>query len=1175
MPEPYLSSKLSWHITHLDACIDRFTLKFTWFQQEETATLACAYDSQIFLPADIEVLIERYLHLLDEALQNPTVGIDALPIISQAERQRLIVDFNQTYREYARDKCIHQLFEEQVLRTSEAIAVRWGEEALTYRELDTRAQALAQHLQTLGVGPEIRVGIFMERSPSLLVAILGVMKAGGVYVPLDPTYPVERLAFIAAHATISLCLTQDELLAKLPEIPSCHILSQAVWPQSVHSPSTLKSVELLPENLAYVLYTSGSTGRPKGVMVTQQGLTNYLFWSLRNYCNTGGSGAPVHSSISFDLTVTSLFAPLLAGQCVEMVPEGRGVEEMIETLRRRDTFSLIKLTPAHLDLLSQSLSLAEAAHATKLLIIGGEQLYYEQLAFWRTHAPHIRLINEYGPTETVVGCAVYEVSADTAASGNVPIGHPIDNVQLYVLDRYLNPVPENVPGQLYIGGDGLARGYFNAPDLSAERFLPNPFSPEPGARFYCTGDCARLLADGNLEFLGRMDYQVKVRGFRIELPEIEMTLLTHPAVHEAAVVVREEQPGDQRLVAYIVPSAHLSVTADELQQFLHNKLPEYMIPSSWMLLPTLPLNVHGKVDRQALPVPSTPPDQREKERSSGPRSFIEEVLMDIWRQVLRIEGIRLHDNFFSLGGHSILAVQVIARIRDALHVDVPMRLQFEAPTIADMAERVEALRLRQQDLQIPPLQHVVNRNAVPLTYVQERLWYVYLLDPDSPRFNNFLIFHIQGILNEDALRRSLQAIIDRHDALRTSFTVIDGKPMQIATFHVEMKLECRDLRHLPQEERDTALQQMLRKERQRPIDLQEGPLLRAVLVYIDEQEYRLALMIHHIVYDGWSRGILYRELAELYAAYTSGRQPSLPELSIHYLDFAAWQRQWLQDKILKTQLAYWRKQLEGAPSLLTLPWDRPRPAVQTFQSVKQHFILPQHLSKALKEFSHREGVTLFMVLMAGFKALLYRYSGQEDLVIAFPVANRDRTELEGVFGLFSDVLLLRTRFSGKTSFRELLTLVHKELIEAYANHDVPFTQVFEALSVKRHTSYNPVFQVLFECLLMPEHELELQDLSVRRIDLENLMLDLDLYLSISEEPDGSLHGQLAYNSDLFEPATIDRILRHFEILLGSIVENPHTEIAQLQIMAPEERKQLTTASSRRRILAQIKNQLSL
>jgi surfactin family lipopeptide synthetase A len=668
--------------------LDSGTAKFdmTLSMIEEAAGLRgwLEYNTDLFDAVTIRRLLGHFRSLLAGILTDPDQRLAELPLLTESERRQLLVAWNATAAQYPKDQCLPQLFEAQVEHTPDATAVVFEDQQLTYRELNVRANQLAHHLRKLGIGPEALVAICVERSLDMVVGLLGILKAGGAYVPLDPAYPMERLVFMLEDAQASVLLTQKRLLASLPEHKTRVICLDTEWEVMAQEPAENPACKVTTGNPAYVIYTSGSTGQPKGVMIPHQGIVNYLAWCTKAYAVAGGSGAPVHSPLGFDLTITSLFSPLLAGQSVVLLPEEQGIEALGTLLRTGDDFSLVKITPAHLEVLSQGLPAAAAVGRARALIIGGEALWGESLAFWRTHAPDTRLINEYGPTETVVGCCIYEVPPEASIPGPVPIGRPIANTQLYILDPMLQPVPIGVPGELYIGGDGLARGYLNRPDLTAEKFIPNPFGSEPGARLYKTGDLARHRPDGNLEFLGRLDHQVKLRGFRIELGEIEAVLGGHPAVREAVVVVREDVPGDVRLVAFVVSDREPAPPSRELRAFLQAKLPDYMIPSVFIRLDALPLTPNGKVDRRALPAPDQARPAPE-DAFVAPRTPVEEELARIWAQVLGLERVGIHDNFFALGGHSLLATRVVSRLRDTFHTELPLRSLFEAPTVAGLA----------------------------------------------------------------------------------------------------------------------------------------------------------------------------------------------------------------------------------------------------------------------------------------------------------------------------------------------------------------------------------------------------------------------------------------------------------------------------------------------------------
>ncbi|HEX7317497.1 MAG TPA: amino acid adenylation domain-containing protein [Pyrinomonadaceae bacterium] len=688
-PAPREAGGVTLSVVRQHSHFDRFKVKLNCLEQEQALRLELEYDSSLLAPESADRLSAQFARLLSSATEAPERAVGELELVAEDELRRLLVEFNDTARDYPKEKCVQQLFEAQAARTPERAAVVFGGFELSYRELNARANQLAAHLRTLGVGPEVLVAVHMERSAEMVVAILGVLKAGAAYVPLDLTYPQERLAFMMEDARVAVLLTQEHLAGRLPAHQAQVVSVDSDWPTIDAQADTDAPNRALPDNTAYVIYTSGSTGRPKGVAVTHQGLVNYLSWCVPAYGAGEGAGAPVHSPLGFDLTVTSLFAPLLAGQSAVLLTEEEGVEGLASTLRERGDYSLVKITPSHLEVLNQLLTPEQLRGTARALIIGGEALSGETLHNWRAAAPEVRLVNEYGPTETVVGCCVYEVAAGDVFAGTVPVGRPIANTQLYILDAYLRPVPAGVAGELFIGGDGLARGYLGRPGLTAERFLPNPFAQSHGARVYRTGDLARHLPDGNIEYLGRTDHQVKVRGFRVELGEIEAALWQHEAVREAVVVARQDVPGDTRLVAYVVPRQEQQFSTQELRAALRESLPEYMVPGAIVTLRALPLTLNGKVDRAALPAPGLGSTGLE-ESYVAPRTALEEVVASIWAETVGVPRVGVNDNFFELGGHSLLAMQVISRVREEFQVELPVRSIFDGMTVEGMAQAILA-----------------------------------------------------------------------------------------------------------------------------------------------------------------------------------------------------------------------------------------------------------------------------------------------------------------------------------------------------------------------------------------------------------------------------------------------------------------------------------------------------
>jgi amino acid adenylation domain-containing protein len=1536
----------------------RFDLEVFLWEDEAGLQGEFAYCTDLFLPDTISRLAGHFATLLQGIAEQPDCRVSSLPLLTADERRQLLVDWNATAADFPQAATLHALFEEQAARHPTDIAVASGEHSLTYAALDRRANQLARHLMGLGAGPGRLVGICLERSLDLVVGILAVLKAGAAYVPLDPHYPRARLGFMIEDSGLAILLTHSALQSLLPDHAAQPVCLDTGWDVIADQPDTVPDTDVRPEDLAYVIYTSGSTGRPKGALLEHRNVVNYLCWARETYAVAAGDGAPVNSSISFDATVTSLITPLVAGRRVDLLPEQDEIEHLCAALQSKRAYSLVKITPAHLDMLSRMLPRRPFAGQARALIIGGEALTAEHVAYWREFAPEVRLINEYGPTETVVGCCVYDVPRSETFSGDIPIGRPIANTQLYVLDANRQPVPVGVSGELYIGGAGVGRGYLNRPELTAERFIPDPFAARPGALLYRTGDRARYRADGNLDFQGRLDAQVKLRGYRIEIGEIERVLEEHPAVDKAMVLLRRDQPGDARLVAYAVPaeepaetmpavdgeqvtqwqqvfqdsytgaqtdigsdfdiagwnssytgapipaeemrewvdgtverigslaprriweigcgtglllsrlapqaesylgtdfsaaaldrlrrmierndnlsnvsllhraaddaagitgpfdviilnsviqyfpgvdyllgvldaavqrlapggrifvgdvrslpslelfhsavelhraaddspvpeiqqrirerllreeellldrrfffqlksrypglshvetslkrghhrnemlqfrfdatlhfgaaraaveipwldwtgeklslsgardmlsrmmpavfavravpnarvndiaaalrSASATVTARQMRQRLSRlpanavdpedfwalgaalgyrvdiavsdepacfdaifqrsgaegplafdgpaepprpwrhyasdplrarrhqglaqamrvqaeaRLPGYMVPSAYVVLAAFPLTANGKIDRAALPAPA---DRPAAEVLVAPRTQEEEVLAAIWAGVLGLDHVGVHDDFFALGGHSLLATQVISRVRDAFGVELQVRALFEAPTIADLAKRIIELRATARDMPArPPLAPQPRGAQIPLSFAQERLWLLDRLEQKSPAYHIASTIRLSGPLDPRGVEQGFQRLIDRHEALRTSFaSTPEGEPVQRIAAAMDFHLPVIDLETLPDAARQARIEALSAEVHLHVFDLERGPLLRAVLIRCHEREHILLLCMHHIVSDGWSVGVLNRELAAYYSAFVAGREPRLEPLAVHYADYAIWQRRWLTGDALRALVGHWKDRLAGAPPVLELPTDFPRPPVQSFRGRMEQFELDQALTEALEALSRRHGASLYMTLLATFAVLLSRYSRQTDLVIGSPIAGRRNQEIESLIGFFVNTLALRVDLEGEPGFAELLARVRKSTLDAYEHQDVPFEYLVEELRPERSLAHAPIFQVMFILLNMPSPQIRVADLTLAPMESNTDTAKFDLTLCLG--PSGpAMWGWFEYNTDLFQPATIRRMAGHFVTLLKAIVADAMVPVGRLPMMPESERRQIT------------------
>jgi amino acid adenylation domain-containing protein len=1107
------------------------------------------YSTDLFERATIERMVRHLERVLEQVAAHADVGISRLALAGPRERAQVVEEWNRTGAAYSSELCIHELFTAQAARTPDAPAVVYEDESLTFRQLDERANRVANHLRRLGVGPEVRVGLYLERGLEMMPAIFGVMKAGGAYVPVDPSHPAERAGYVLEDSAVSVILTQERLRGRLPARDGVRVLTlDAGWDRIAAESAVAPGTGVTSENLCYVIYTSGSTGRPKGVAMHHRGVVNYIEWGIRHYGADLGNGAPVFSSMAVDLTITNLL-PLFAGLPVRFLPEENAVEALAAVMRERPDFGLIKITPTHLTLLTPFLTPEDAAGAVRTLVIGADHLPAEPTVWWQDHAPGVRLMNEYGPTETVVGCSAYTLPPGVHRNGSVPVGGAIQNLTFFVLDPGMEPVPAGLPGELYIGGAGVARGYLGRPALSAEKFVPDPFA-EAGARMYRTGDRARWLEGGNLLILGRTDHQVKVRGYRVELGEIEATLRLHPAVAGAIAVVREDVPGDRRLVAYVVSDADPA----ELREHLRQSLPEYMVPNAFVRLETLPRTTTGKFDPRSLPAPEY---AGAEDLYVAPRTPTEEVLAGIWAAVLRLERVGVEESFFELGGHSLLAMRVISRIRELFGVELPLRVLFERPTVAGLAVRVEEARRAELPV-LPPVVPTERTGALPLSFAQERLWFLDRMEPGSTTYNVPVAWRLGGALDEGALERALGEVVRRHDALRTVFAEVDDSPVQVVAPFSGFALPVEDLSALSEADREAALRRRAGEEARRPFDLAAGPLFRAALLRLGEEDHVLLLSMHHVVSDGWSTGVLFRELSALYGAYLEGRESPLPELAVQYADYAVWQREQLEGAVLDRQLSYWAKQLAGVPELLDLPTDHPRPAVRTDRGATVPVELSLELLERLERLGRSAGTTLYMTLLGAFQVLLSRYGGGDDVVVGSPISGRTRREVEELIGFFVNTLVLRTDLSGDPSFRETLRRVREVTLGAYEHQEVPFEKLVAELQPERSLSHSPLFQVSFALQNAEGRGGALPGLRVNGVEAEHASAKFDLALVLAATPQG-LRGVLSYSTDLFERGTIVRMLGHLERVLEQVAADAGVRLSELQLFAAGEREQVLDA----------------
>jgi amino acid adenylation domain-containing protein len=1126
----------------VEAGVTRFDLTLFLWDGPEGITGSLDYSADLFDAATAARMAGHLETLLAGMVAGgPDRRLADLPLLTAAEEVQILEEWNATDAAVP-EACLHELFAAQAERTPAATALIAGEERLSYAGLRLQSLRLARLLAGLGVGPEVRVAVALERTADLIVALLAVLESGGAYVPLDPAYPAERIALLLEDAGAPVLVTQESLLGRLPR----HEARVVCLDRLESDLPAADPVRALPDNLAYLIYTSGSTGRPKGVAIEHRSAVALVAWAAGVFGPERLGGVLAATSVCFDLSVFEIFVPLAVGGTVILAENALALPE----LPAAGEVTLVNTVPSALTELVRSGGVPAGVRTVNL---AGEPLpgslvrqIYERTAVEAVY-------NLYGPSEDTTYSTFARIARGAAAAP--AIGRPVANTRAYVLDAFGNPVPVGVPGELYLAGAGLARGYLDRPELTAGRFVPDPWSPQPGGRLYRTGDLVRYRPDGDLEFLGRLDHQVKVRGFRIELGEVEAALEAVAGVREAVVVARADGSDGSdgsvgsRLVAYVVGGT----TAEVMRAALRAALPEYMVPSAFVALEAFPLTPNGKIDRRALPAPEPEPVARGAERARTP---LEEVVAAVWAQVLGREELGLGESFFDLGGHSLTATQVVSRLRDALGVDLSVRALFEEPTIEGLARKAGAALAADSGLAAPPLVPVPREGNLPLSFAQQRLWFLAQLVPDSPFYNMPAALHLTGPLDIAALSQACDEIVRRHEILRTTFPAVGGKPAQVIgpAFHVPLPQA--DLSALPPEAREREAGRLALEEARTPFDLVRGPLLRALLVRMGEGEHVLVLNIHHIASDGWSITVFSRELAALYRAFAAGQPSPLPELPLQYVDFAVWQREWLAGPVLESQLAWWKEQLDGAPPVHDFLGDRPRPAVQSYRGALLPIRLPRELSQRLRDLGRGEGATLFMLLLAAWKVLLLRATGREDLVVGSPIANRNRSEIEGLVGFFVNLLVLRTKPRGGTGFRELLAGVREVSLAAYAHQDLPFEKLVEELDPERDLSRNPLCQIVFALQNATARDVELAPgltLERREIDWGTTRFDLTLFLW--ETPEG-LAGLLDYSTDLYDAATMARTAGHLEVLLAGLAAEPDRPVATLPLLAPAEREEL-------------------
>jgi amino acid adenylation domain-containing protein len=1125
-------------------------------------------NGQLYSSEDLAIYARTLLTFLESVTSHPEEKICQIELLTAEVRQLLLDISNGTESEYPSELCIHQLFEQQAKQTADATALVFEDQSMSYSELNRQANQLAHYLDTLGVKPDDRVALCLERGFSMIVALLAILKAGAAYVPLDPAYPAERLHFMLDDAQPIALLTQNHLRSLFAEstIPVLDLDRDLhLWHSLPDNNLDPAQFGLTPQHLAYVIYTSGSTGTPKGVTMPHIALTNLLRWqSTQGVCS---QRTLQFAALGFDVAFQEIFSTICGGGSLFLIREEERFDfAKLSRLIESHKIERVFLPFVALQALADELVDQTANHKIRVdisglqdIITAGEQLRIDpKLESLFRLLPTLRLHNHYGPTETHVVTSFVMPASRGDWVALPPIGRPIANTRIYILDRYRQPVPIGVAGELYIGGAGVARGYLNRPELTAERFLQDPFVSDPHARMYKTGDLGRWLADGNIEFLGRNDDQVKIRGFRIELGEIEARLAQFPGIREAVVLAREDQPGDKRLVAYYTAERELASTAETLCSHLLAALPEYMVPAAYVRLQQLPLTPNGKLDRRALPAPDT--DAFSSHGYEPPQGETEILLAQIWADLLNLERVGRQDNFFALGGHSLLAISLLSRVRRQLQVELRVNQIFSHPILSELATILHLSSPVSQP-QISRVERFRAGGTFKLSFAQQRLWFLAQMEGVGQAYHIPGGFLLDGFLDRAALRAALDRILFRHEALRTTFALIDGEPVQriAPAEEVRFLLMEEDLRLHSDPEAEQA--RICEIEASAPFDLEHGPLIRGRLLQLPdhkgEQRHALLVTMHHIVSDGWSLAIFNRELSTLYGAFQAGASDPLAPLTIQYPDYALWQRERIQDKLLEEQGSYWENALAGAPPLLDLPTDRSRPEQQDYRGASIPCTLFPELTSALRTFSQRQGTTLFMTLIAAWAALLARLANQQEVVVGTPSANRNQAEIEPLIGFFVNTLALRFDFSDSPSIATLLARVKTQAIAAQQHQDLPFEQVIELLNPPRSTAYNPLFQAMFVWQRNDRRLPVLPGLASQPLgDVPYHISKFDILFGLGDDGD-RISGEIEYSTALFDASTIERIVGFYTSLLGAMVSvDDSTPIHSLQILPEEERKQV-------------------
>jgi amino acid adenylation domain-containing protein len=1140
----------------------KFDLTLYVYEEAQGPNLVLVYNADLFEPEPMSEMLEQLKHLIGQIVEAPDKTIGSYSLVTP--RTRSLLPDPAAMLDEPRYELVTTTFASWATRQPNNIAIRQGERCWTYAQLLSAARELAGTLSAQQLGKGDVVAVVGPRSFGLVSSMLAVLLSGRVVLPVDRGLPANRQRLMLKEAGVKGLVyigawrKEDDWIQENPKLVLIHLdpNNGTLLPEDrppVHPVNEFP--EPAPDDPAYIFFTSGTTGTPKGVLGCHKGLSHFLTWQRETFAVGPQDRCAQLTNLSFDAVLRDIFLPLVSGATL-CLPDDSGdlTPDRVLFWLEREAITLLHTVPSLAQSWLGSVPHGMTHHGPRRVFFVGEPLSATLVRRWREVFPEsVQIVNLYGPTETtLVKC--FQVLPAEIAEGVQPVGRPLPQTQALVLSKGGHLCGIGEPGEIVLRTPFRTLGYVNAPEEQRRLFVPNPFRNDPCDLLYHTGDRGRYRSDGSLEVLGRLDHQVKIRGVRVEPDEITATLSGHPSVRSCVVVSRKDASEENVLVAYVVAAPADGATLSSLRSYLQSQLPAVMVPSFFVFLDMLPLTPNGKVDRRALPAPQpTRPDLQET--FVAPGTPTEEKVAKVWGGVFKLDRIGVHDNFFELGGHSLLATRVISRLRQMFNLELPLRILFEKPTVAELAEAIDRDFFGERSSREVHVVPIRRREHSPLSFAQEGLWFIEQFQPGHCAYNISPAVRLAGPLNVAALEKSLGEIVRRHEALRTTFGWVDENPVQLISAPAAFCLPLVDLTVLPAGQRAERAQELACQEARSPFDLVKGPLFRAALVRMAVEEYELLLSMHHIVSDGWSVGVLFEELSVLYAAFQAGKASPLPELPIQYADYACWQRQWLQGEVLARQLGYWKQQLGGELPVLELPTDRSRPPVQSFQGASQSLRLPPGLQEGLRALGQREGATLFMTLLAAFQALLHRYTAQDMIIVGTPIANRNQIETEGLIGFFVNTLALPADLSGKPTFRELLGRVRRITLDAYTHQALPFEELVRELQPERDLSRTPLFQVMFVLQNTPRQDLKMPGLSASYLRLPTETAKFDLTLSMVTTEEG-LRGTLEYCTDLFDASTIDRMLRHFQVMLDGIVANPDQRIAELPLLTEAERHQL-------------------